>query len=207
MPTTTSATHCSSSAAAPRRFRIYSWRPSSSRSVTSRRTLSRAPSTASPSAPGRFLDRRAVFQRLPPVAMLGVPSNGLAEPALEVDRGFPAELAPELRGIEQVPAIVPGPVRDDRLQARRLAGQLEHAVCNLLDALLDARPDVVGLTHGAGLEDELDRAAVVKGVEPFTAVLGRGIQRERQIVERVGDEERNHLLRELVRPVVVGAVG
>ena len=52
----------------------------------------------------------------------------------------------------------------------------------------------------------VDRAAVVAHVEPFALVLRRRVHRERPLVERVRDEERDHLLRELERPVVVGAV-
>ena len=56
------------------------------------------------------------------------------------------------------------------------------------------------------LEHELDRAAVVADVQPLALVLRRRVHRQRPVVERVRDEERDHLLRELERPVVVRAV-
>ena len=54
-----------------------------------------------------------------------------------------------------------GAVGHDRLQRRRLAELPEHRVGDLLDAALDAGPDVVGLADPPALEDHVDRPAVV----------------------------------------------
>ena len=99
--------------------------------------------------------------------------------------GFQPSSLPELRRVEQVAAVVAGPVGDDRLQRLRLAGQLEDGVGDLLDRLLDARADVVRLADAAALEHELDRAAVVVDVQPLAPVLRRRVQRQLEIVERV----------------------
>ena len=92
-----------------------------------------------------------------------------------------------------------GPVGDDRLQRRRLPERAEHAVGDLLDAALDAGADVVRLADAAVAEHQLDRAAVVEDVDPLAPVLRRRVQRERLVVERVGREQRDDLLGELVR--------
>ena len=49
--------------------------------------------------------------------------------------------------------------------------------------------------------------AVVVDVQPVADVEPVAVQRHRPAVEQVGDEQRDDLLRELVRPVVVGAAG
>src|SRR4051812_997678 len=162
---------------------------------------------AASSAPGRrFGHGRTLLERLPPRAVLLVPAHGLRETLLERDLVAPAELLAELRRVEQVAPVVAGAVRHDRLQARRLSRELEHRVCDLLDRLLDAGADVVRVTFAPSFEDELDRAAVVAHVQPLALVLRRRVERQLAIVERVRDEQRNDLLRELKRPVVVGAV-
>ena len=99
------------------------------------------------------------------------------------DRRLPAELAAELRRVEEVAAVVARPVGDDRLERLRLAGQLEDEVRDLLDRLLDARADVVRLADAPALEHELDRAAVVVDVEPLAPVLRRRVQRQLLVVD------------------------
>ena len=48
---------------------------------------------------------------------------------------------------------------------------------------------------------------MVVDVQPFAAVLRRGVQREALALERTGGEQRDDLFGELVRAVVVAAVG
>src|SRR6266403_96677 len=157
-------------------------------------------------SPGGLLDERALLARLPPPAVGCVPIHRFAHPVLERDVRFPAELTPQLRGVEQVAAVVARAIGDDRLQAVRLSGEVEHRIGDLDDRLLDAAADVVRLADAATLEHEIDRAAVVADVEPLALVRRRRIQRQLDLVERVRDEERNDLLGELDRPVVVRAV-
>ena len=99
-----------------------------------------------------------------------------------------------------------GAVGDDRLERRRLAGELEDVVGDLLDRALDARADVVGLALTPALEHDLDRPAVVEDVEPLAPVLRRRVERQVAVFERVRHEQRDHLLGELEGPVVVRAV-
>src|SRR6266571_8851668 len=111
-------------------------------------------------APGGFFDLEALLQGLPPGTVRRVPLDRFAKAVLEADLGAPTQLTLDLRRVEQVAAVVAGPVGDDRLQGGRLAGELEHAVGDLFDRSLDARADVVGLALGSVLEHELDGAAV-----------------------------------------------
>src|ERR1051325_9440956 len=122
---------------------------------------------------GRLDDGRPLAQRLPPGAVRLVPPDGLREPVLEVDLVAPAQLFAELCRVEQVAAIVARAVRHDRLQRLRFLRQLEDRVGDLLDRLLDTRPDVVRLSLAPALQHELDRAAMVEDVEPLAPVLRR----------------------------------
>src|SRR5215213_10403694 len=133
-------------------------------------------------APGGFVHRRAVAQGLPPLAVVRIPGDGPGDPVLPADLVAPAELVADLRRVEQVAAVVPGTVGDDRLQRLGLAGVLEHRVGDLRDRLLDSGADVVGLARAAAVEHELDRAAVVEHVQPFALVGGRGVERQRLVV-------------------------
>ena len=46
---------------------------------------------------------------------------------------------------------------------------------------------------------DIDTAAMIHHVQPVANVQALAVQRHRNIVERIGDEERNDLLRKLVR--------
>src|SRR5919198_2248153 len=81
----------------------------------SRERSSTPASGRGPGLPRRLFDRGAPLERLPPLAVARVPADGLFEPGAEVDRGPPAELALDLRGIEEIAAGVGPPGGGDRL--------------------------------------------------------------------------------------------
>src|SRR6185312_4236041 len=89
-----------------------------------------------------------------------VPLHGLAQPALEILRWPPAELARDLGGIDRVAPVVSGPVGHEADQllvaARRarphLVEQRAEPLHQLQVVLLAARADVVGLAGAALLE-------------------------------------------------------
>ena len=117
----------------------------------------------------------------------------------------PAE-RPQLRVVDRVAAIVARPVLDVADQGRVGAGQLEDAVGDL-DVLVVLAADVVDLTRRALVEDELDPGAVILGVQPLPHLLAVAVDGQRLALERVRDEERDELLRVLVRAICVGAAG
>ncbi len=83
--------------------------------------------------------------------------------------------------------------------------RVEQPVGQLAVRQLDAAADVVDLAVAAPLRDQLDPAAVVVDVQPVADVDPVAVQRHPPAVEQVRHEERDDLLRELVRPVVVRA--
>ncbi len=72
---------------------------------------------------------------------------------------------------------------------------------------LDVAVDVIRLPGAAALQHQLDTAAVVIHVDPAADVAAVAVQRDRPPVEQVGREQRDDLLRVLVRAVVVAAAG
>ena len=67
--------------------------------------------------------------------------------------------------------------------------------------------DVVGLGHLALVEDEVDRPRVVLHIQPVAHVLALAVYRKGLAVADIVDEQGYQFLRELVRAVVVRAVG
>ena len=70
---------------------------------------------------------------------------------------------------------------------------------------LVAAADVVGLAGLALAQDELDPGAVVLDEEPVAHLLAVAVDGQRLAVEHVRHEERQELLRVLVRPIGVRA--
>src|ERR671937_790624 len=83
------------------------------------------------------------------------------------------------------------------------ARQLEDSPCQLEVLELLAAADVVDLAALALAQHDLDRLAVILDVQPVARLPPVAVERQRLAVERVRDEERDHLLRVLVRSVRV----
>ena len=67
--------------------------------------------------------------------------------------------------------------------------------------------DVVYFTDTALVDDQVDRLAVVGNVEPVTDILACSVYRKCLISKSAADHQRDQLLREVVRTIVVGAAG
>ena len=68
---------------------------------------------------------------------------------------------------------------------------------------LVAAADVVDLAVAAFLDQQVERAAVIVHVQPVADVHAVAVERHRDVVDGVGDEQRNDLLRKLVGSVIV----
>ena len=114
----------------------------------------------------------------------------------------PAQLS-DLRRIHRVPSIVTrtvGDTPDERLRLAREAQDLvrQHDVLHLV-----AAADVVDFAVAAAAQHEVDGRAVVEDVEPVAHVAAVTVERQRLVVDGVGDEERHDLLGILIRAEVV----
>ncbi len=162
---------------------------------------------------------RAARDPLDPVGVVEVPLHGPTQPRLEGLGGTPAELRPNLRHVDRVAAVMAGPVPDvgDELAAagdaapRRERPDLVENVTYRADDL-DIRPlgqsaDVVDLARAAPLEHRADGRAMVAHVEPVAHLQPVSVDRQRLQREGVADHERDQLLGELPRAIIIGAVG
>ena len=67
--------------------------------------------------------------------------------------------------------------------------------------------DVINLTDTSVVDDQVDGLTVVGNMEPVTDILACSVYRKCLVSEGTADHQRDQLLREVVRTVVVGAAG
>lgn len=146
--------------------------------------------------------------RAPPGLVGHVPVDGGLEALGEVGVGRPpAQLAPQLRAVDGVAAVVAGAVGDPV----EVLGVLPHGLQDHAQdrdvVPLAIGSDEVGLPHPALGEDVPDGRGVVLGVDPVAHVLAAAVELGADAVDDVGDLPGDELLHVLVGAVVVGAVG
>ena len=149
-----------------------------------------------------------------PFLVVEVPAHRLLDTFFELQARLPAQLLLELGGVDGVAGVVAQAVRHVGDQVHVLAfGAAEQLIDGLDDDLdnVDVLPfvesaDVVCLGNLPVMENHVDGAGVVFDEEPVAHVLALAVNRKRLLVADVVDEERDELLGELVRTVVVAAV-
>ena len=146
--------------------------------------------------------------RAPPGLVVAVPGYGLGQAGGEVGaRGRPAELGPELGGVDRVAAVVAGAVAHPVEVVLAAAEGLEDLAQHGDVVQLAVGADQVGLADAALREDAPHGRAVVLGVDPVADVAPVAVELGPDAVDEVGDLARDELLNVLVGAVVVGAVG
>ena len=146
--------------------------------------------------------------RAPPGLVVAVPADRPREAGGEVGvGGLPAELGPQLGGVDGVAAVVAGavahPVEVVLGAAEGLQDLSEHR--DVVQLAVGA--DQVGLADAALRQDGPDGGAVVLGVDPVADVAPVAAELGADAVDEVRDLARDELLHVLVGAVVVGAVG
>lgn len=86
-----------------------------------------------------------------------------------------------------------------------LAELLEDGLDYVDVGALIVAADVVDLADASLLQDEVDGAAVILDIEPVADVLAVAVDRQLLVGQRVDDHQRDELLREVIRAVVVRA--
>ena len=142
---------------------------------------------------------------LPPILMLEVPLDRLLDAVLELRLRLPAELRMDLRRVNGVAAVVALAVSDVLDEVFGLAELLEDGLDDVDVGTLIVAADVVDLADAALLQDQVDGMAVVLDEEPVADVLAVAVDRQLLVGQRVDDHQRDELLREVVRAVVVRA--
>ena len=101
----------------------------------------------------------------------------------------------------------PGRSATVRTSDQGLPRRSRRAVDHLAVRQLDRARHVVRLAGRAVAQDVLDRAGVVGDVQPVAPLEAVAVERQRQVVERVRDEQRDELLGVVERAVRVRAAG
>ena len=154
----------------------------------------------------------AARHRGEPLAIVEIPSHGLAHSAVERFGGTPRHFAAQLRGVDRVAAVVPRAVLDESHEARVVAARRELAQdsADRADDVevrhLGVAADIVRRAGTPSCEHRPDRRAMIADVKPVANVAPIAIHRQRLAGDRVDDHQRDQLLRKLQRAVVVRAV-
>ena len=111
----------------------------------------------------------------------------------------------DLGGIDGIAHVVPLPVRDIGDQTLRLSQRPADDFYDVDIFHLVMAADVVDLSHPAFVNDQVDGFAVVLHIQPVADILSGAVDRERSVVQGVGDHQRNQLFRKMIGTVVIGA--
>src|SRR6267143_3106767 len=133
----------------------------------------------------------------PPGVVSPVPFDRESQSLGNRDGGLPAE-RPQLSGVERVSIVMARPVLHKVLKPRRLAAKAQNLIGDFDAADLGAGGDVVGAAWLALPEDPSDGAHVVVDIEVVADGRTVSIDRKGKVLQGIGDEQRNDLLRELV---------
>lgn len=120
-----------------------------------------------------------------------VPVDRRTQTILELNACAPSKLTLDLLMIKEIPPVVARPIRHSRLQATRLPEGVEDRVRHLFDAALLATSDVVRLADPAAFEYELDRTTMVLDVHPPAPIRAVLVERQRAVVQRVRERQRD----------------
>ena len=144
---------------------------------------------------------------LPPGLVIQIPADRLFDAVLKFRIRQPAQLVVDLGGIDgvaHVMALAVCHVGDETLGFTELmADELDDV--DVAHLIVSAH--VVDLTLMPLADDEVDGLAVILHIQPVAHVQALTINRKRFVVEAVCDHERDQLLGEMIRAVVVGAAG
>ncbi|MNN28749.1 hypothetical protein D3C81_1423280 [compost metagenome] len=100
-----------------------------------------------------------------------------------------------------------GTVLDIRNQRFRLAQLLQNRLDDMHIRTLVVAADVVHFSQDTFMDDQINRAAMVLDVEPVPNIHPVTVHRKRSIRKCAGDHQRDQLLREVIRTVVIRAAG
>ena len=150
-----------------------------------------------------------------PLLILEIPLYCFLYTFLKLERWLPTEFCLKFARVDGVTGIMAKAVGNVCDEVEVFAFLASKETVNGIDDYLDdvdvlplvKATDVVGFGYFALMEDEVDGTGMVFYKEPVAHVLAFAIDRQWLAMADIIDEERNQLLRELVRTIVVGAVG
>jgi len=158
----------------------------------------------------------AAHDVIDPFGVIQVPLHRFADTGFECLGRLPAQFALELARVDRVASIVARTVFDERdLGGVRLTiGARLEFIQNGADRVHDFQvglfipaAHVVGFAELAAFEHAANRRAVVGHVQPVAHLLPIAIDRQRLARAGIGNHQRNQLLGEVIRTVVIAAIG
>ena len=137
--------------------------------------------------------------------MAQIPIDGLANSVAKIDLRLPAQFAFRLAAVDGVTQIVPGPVFDVFDQRLRLAQKVQERQreIDVLDLLVAA--EVIDLAFAPLSQGRVDAPTVIENVDPIADIFAFAVNRDRLVLDQVGNEQRNDLFGKLVGTVIVRA--
>ena len=153
---------------------------------------------------------------LDPALIIEVPLHRLADTRLEGFSRLPAEFALDLGSVNGIATIMARTVLHigDLLLVLLAIGSRAEFIKNCAEGVNDVQirllvpaANVVGFAQLARFQNAPDRRTMIFDVEPVANLLAIAVNRQRLAGKGVVDDERDELFREVVRAVVVGAVG
>ena len=144
---------------------------------------------------------------LPPLRMRRIPVDRRLEPGFEIGvRGLPAQLGPQLGGVDGIPPVMARTVLDMVEGVLRLAHEAQDQPEHVDVVPLAVRADEVGFADAALGEGRPHGGGMVLRVNPVTHIQPRPVQLRTHTREDVRDLPRDELLHMLVRTVIIAAV-
>src|ERR1700722_15642352 len=153
-------------------------------------------------------------QGLPPAAVGQVPVDRAGKAALEIVRSFPVQRLLAARWVDLVAEIVAGSIADKADQAFARASRIRNAPVEvgadrLYDLKVGARlstADGIGLAGCSGLDHANQRLGMGLDEQPVAHVRPIAVDGQVLALQRVQGDQRDQLLRELPRAIVVACV-
>ena len=149
-----------------------------------------------------------------PFLVVQIPAHRLFYALFKLQARFPAQFFLQLRrvdGITHVVAQTVGHVGNQihvftLLAAQQTVHRVNHHLDDVNVLPLIETAYVIRLRRLAVMENHVDGPRMILHIQPVAHVFPLAIHRQRLAVTNVVDEQRNQLLRELIRPVVVRTV-
>ena len=142
---------------------------------------------------------------LPPLTVIEIPLDRLLDAVLELGLRQPAQLIVDLSRVDGVTHIMTLTVANMGNQTLRLTQLFADDLYNLDVLLLVVTADIVDLANTTLVDNQVDSLAVVFHIQPVADIQALTVNRQRLVSQSISDHQRNELLREVIRTIVVGA--
>lgn len=149
-----------------------------------------------------------------PLLVIQIPLHGFADPGFKGLLRLPGQLGAHLAGINGITPIVTRAIRHIADLLAIGADLRHHLIEQIADGVHDLQilffvmtTDVVGLTDSASGDHGVERTGVIFHIEPIADLVTLAIDRQRLAFQGIEDHQRDQLLGEVIRAIVVGAIG